>query len=76
MGLFDEVAFTCPTCNALILHQSKAGECILSTFDSDAVSAEVAQDILGEHAYCNACNEGFQIITHTPIATVSLTLKP
>ena len=77
MGMFDSVYFTCPTpkCKNRIEVQSKAGECILETFDEDYVPYEIAKDIKGDPAYCPVCKKHFRVVDDSDFANVRMKLE-
>jgi uncharacterized protein YbaR (Trm112 family) len=62
MGMFDTVYFKCPKCNGSVYRQSKAGECMLNNYTSDAVPIYIAADIVDDKIYCESCKESFTII--------------
>ena len=75
MGLFDSVRFECPECGERMSVQSKAGDCILKDYDSEAVPLNIAGDILGEVHCCQHCWSMFEVEMVPRVETVSLTLK-
>ena len=67
MGMYDEITFTCPGCGKSITEQSKAGECNLNTFTSDAVPVEIAADIGGNMVRCGDCGKTWKIFQPDPV---------
>lgn len=63
MGLFDEVGFHCRKldCDNTLYVQSKADECVLKTFPSDAVPLAVAADISGDWVQCSECGTEYEV---------------
>jgi hypothetical protein len=63
MGMFDWVWFSCRTrgCTGSVVIQSKAGECVLSDFSSEAVPEVIAADIEDETGCCDSCGEGYTV---------------
>jgi hypothetical protein len=45
MGMFDSLFVECPNCGNTIELQSKAGDCILASYNIDSVPASVLADI-------------------------------
>lgn len=66
MGIFDSVIVRC-FCGGEIEFQSKAGECILQTFEIEKVPRKVAIDISGNSSVCNKCNKEYMISTYFKI---------
>lgn len=64
MGMFDTVNFACPNCDANVDVQSKAGDCILRDISQWDVPTNIATDICGNEAYCEACKKSFTV---TPV---------
>jgi len=54
MGLFDEVYTTCD-CGGNVSWQSKAGECVMSSYHIDSVPVAIADDVDGMGAQCEKC---------------------
>ncbi len=53
MGMYDEINFSCPKCDARVEFQSKAGECCLSSFHEGSVPVHIAEDIVGDTVACS-----------------------
>lgn len=55
MGMFDSIYVKCPKCDTSQEVQSKAGECLLHSYDQDRVPIAIAADLNGEEVKCNHC---------------------
>lgn len=71
MGMYDSVLATCPHCGGVTEVQSKAGDCILSTFSTTDVPYEIAASVSNELQYCDHCGEKF-IMELKEVITTSL----
>lgn len=65
--MFDYVRVPCPTCNADLETQTRAGECCLMTYGPSDLPREVAHALDGESVYCEACHREWtiQVVTRT-----------
>ncbi len=61
MGCFDEVTFDCPDCGTRLTVQSKAGKCMMATYDMGEVPMEIAADIDGQSVWCSTCEKSIRI---------------
>ena len=76
MGMFDSVMFRCPECGNRIEQQSKAGDCLLHTFESHEVPLGIADSVAGNLIYCENCDSHFSIgYVHIPQAYIGLRLN-
>lgn len=75
MGVFDEVAFECPSCKRGIYAQSKAGDCNMATYDKHDVPIALAADLDGTTVHCNGCGESFTVMSALPVNRVAMTLR-
>jgi hypothetical protein len=71
MGMFDTVKFRCPACGAVIVEQSKAGECTLHEYPSEDVPPDIAASIAGIVVRCgqesgDGCGKEWRIGTSMP----------
>jgi hypothetical protein len=62
MGCFDSVYIRCPECREQVEFQSKAGDCLLESFNEDNVPSKVALDINGEDETCPKCGIMFTVV--------------
>lgn len=62
MGMFDEVRFRCPKCTTVFTEQTKAGDCILESYDSSEVPIEIARALHGEDTECSSCKSVFTMV--------------
>ena len=53
MGMFDEVAVSCPSCGGTVVWQSKGGECELRRYALHDAPPEVIAD--ADYGRCEAC---------------------
>ena len=65
MGMFDELVVHCPLCGEIITFQSKAGECILATYDIQDIPPRIAGDLDGKYEHCENCESKVSLGTHT-----------
>ncbi len=56
MGMFDRIWAKCPKCGTDVEFQSKAGDCTLEDFPSEAVPHVIAADITGDSICCEKCD--------------------
>ena len=76
MGMFDSVVTRCPKCHGDIEYQSKAGDCLLRTYDLDDVPVAIGIDINGDVSCCNDCGESYKILVQgLPPRTVRMRLE-
>ena len=76
MGMFDSIWFECPQCTEMIEVQSKMGDCVLKDISSDAVPLGIADDILGEQAYCHKCGSVWKVALYsTQPTTIPMKLE-
>jgi hypothetical protein len=54
MGMYDTVYATCPNCMTTLEWQSKAGDCVLDSFNKASVPIKIAEAIQDQIANC-AC---------------------
>ena len=66
MGCYDSIRFKCPVCAKHFLEQSKAGECSISEYDSEAVPLAIAASVHGERVFCPDCQTEFLMQTIAP----------
>ena len=52
MGMFDRLYVSCPECHEDVEFQSKAGECLLESYDVVDVPVAIAIDLDGETSTC------------------------
>ena len=77
MGMYDTVRFTCPQCEGVVEHQSKAGKCEMVDIDESVVPLVVAADIENETVWCEECQRSWRIVKIVDIQTVGMRLvKP
>lgn len=62
MGMFDSVYVDCPKCGTDIEFQSKAGDCILGTYNLNNAPQEILEDIEGDVEECHKCGETVKIL--------------
>ncbi len=75
MGMFDEVTARCPRCETVVEFQSKAGPCILKTYNAeDGVPPEIAVDVMHDREECRGCGETLKLIPTIPIRTIPMRL--
>jgi len=55
MGMFDTIRIKCPKCGNYIEEQSKAGDCLLNTYDLEEAPVALIQDVSGIEYECNSC---------------------
>ena len=60
MGMFDSVYAKC-SCGSELEWQSKAGECMLRVYSSNAVPSNIAADINDEIEECIKCGKRYKI---------------
>lgn len=69
MGMFDSVRGRCPHCRKEVMLQSKAGECLLDTYDIESVPVEIAKDLnktlKDYNTSCEHCGGKFTLIAKT-----------
>jgi hypothetical protein len=65
MGMFDSVFASCPRCGEAVEFQSKAGECVLASYDTQSVPVEIAESLDGQVASCK-CGETIRIVISLP----------
>jgi len=58
MGMFDSLYVECPDCKESIEFQSKAGRCILSSFNLSNAPAIILADLEGQTSHCQKCDRG------------------
>ena len=73
MGIYDSVWARCPSCNARIDFQSKAGRCELTNYISDSVPPAIAAAIDGDKRQCE-CGVIVVIGQHNP-ARIRMTVS-
>lgn len=66
MGMFDSVSFECPWCNKTTKVQSKAGDCMLNTYDSHSVPIGIAANLKDTVEYCDHCEQSFALRCEAP----------
>ncbi len=74
--MFDTVIFKCPNCGSDIEEQTKAGECILSTFNSNEVPIDIARAMFDEIIHCYECEKNYRVncTNIPPPVTIKMTL--
>lgn len=60
MGMFDSVVMRCD-CGGMIEVQSKAGDCLLRSYDAHAVPSRIAVDVNGQYGACDRCGTTKQL---------------
>ena len=75
MGMFDSVIHDCPNCSERIEWQSKAGECLLSTFPSENVPIAIAKEINGDVETCPGCGRRYKITVDGVPDKISMTVR-
>ena len=76
MGMYDEVSARCHVCDAPIVFQSEAGECVLATHPNDSVPLAIADDIEGDLETCSTCGTTYTIEKLIPIQSVPMYIRP
>lgn len=69
MGMFDSVVGKCPYCGTENELQSKAGECMLRSYNldtADKVPIQIARDLHGSTETCYSCGKPFTLIFNNP----------
>ena len=69
MGMFDTVIYRCAWCGEDNSEQTKAGECLLSTYRLEDAPDELKCSVANDIFYCSSCAEKNIIKTQT-MATV------
>lgn len=62
MGLFDSVYVNCPKCDHRLDFQSKAGQCSMLEYETDAVPVSIVGDLDGSIEVCK-CGSKVKIYT-------------
>lgn len=75
MGMFDSVIARCPQCGEAVEFQSKAGDCQLLEYSSQAVPAEIAVSLDGCHATCHACGYMVTLRLREPVKSVPMSVE-
>ena len=65
MGCFDTILVNCPGCGKSNEIQSKAGNCLLDTFELDKAPDVIKSDLNGERIVCKTCGAVYRIVTST-----------
>lgn len=60
MGMYDEVRFKCPSCEAPIAVQSKSGDCMFRRHRASNVPVSIAVGVEGEFVKCE-CGASWQV---------------
>jgi len=72
--MFDSVVMLCPSCEAYLSLQSKAGECALKEYPIHNVPVEIAVSIEGDTVVCPTCNTKFRIYRQVAVDFVPMQL--
>ena len=75
MGMFDELAVSCPNCGSTCLVHSKAGPCILKIYTEADVPATVAEDVNGSLFCCDECGS-VNVVDIQSVSTTRVTTQP
>jgi len=71
--MFLIVTARCPNCDEEIEFQSKAGACLLHTYDAErGVPPEIAVDIQFDFESCLKCNTTIELIPTIPIHNIPM----
>jgi hypothetical protein len=64
MGMYDNVRVPCPACGALMIGQSKGGDCFLREIPVHEAPACVLADMDGDTLTCHACGAAWTLRVH------------
>lgn len=72
MGCYDSVWVRCPGCGEKVEFQSKAGACLLRSYDPSSVPPEIATDLDGDVSECR-CGARVRLRLDQPNLRVRMT---
>jgi len=67
MGMFDTVRIKCPKCGEHIEEQSKAGDCMLNTYDLENAPPALIQDVSGIEYECYSCKAKLIVLSEIKV---------
>lgn len=63
MGVYDEIALTCPYCGEVNLEQSKYDECLMRIFDLENAPPSIIEHMIQQSPIsCIKCDKPFEVI--------------